>query len=200
MYNPKFEKLKEDLRTLAPGVLSQFLSEGHLKSCVFLAPGVGKALIEMGHTVGRYGTFREGHYTISVHIGNGNWVSVDPTFMQFHCQYQVSNLEDGIDGYESESDEEYEYRAVQELDQVFDYFSRIEEDGLNAYLIEPMHYNLPSIRQDLLHWEKTNMPGTDSWVQYFKNNEKRMEKWPQSRFTPHMAQRYHYWKELTERI
>ena len=119
-----FKNLQTDLRDLGLGVLGEHFLSGTVKSCLSTAPAVGNYLRELGYTVANYGGGREyyNHYDLSVKTIDQGWVSVDPTYMQFHVQHQID--EDDA--------------PITLLDPLMAHFDAITKNGLAAFEIIPL--------------------------------------------------------------
>lgn len=135
------------------GVLGTHFISGTLKTCSSTSPEVRAALHEMGHVTRSWGKTRSGHFNHAVLTSDAGWISVDPTFMQFYCQYQL----------DEEDDEEA-------LVPMFMHFRDILEDPLNAFEIE----QLPDRPGEGVPEQVPPMPyapayGGENWVEYNQN-------------------------------
>ena len=161
-----YSQLIYDLRSLGLGVLGEHFQSNTLKSCSGTAPAVMKALSELGHVVTNYGggrpeyRRRAGHFDLAVNTADQGWVSIDPTFMQFHVKY-------GRD-----------YRGEREADSVFDplmvYFQSILDDPINAFEIIPLEEGRTPYIGEIA--PPLSASQGKSWVEYFQNQEQYL-KW-----------------------
>lgn len=111
--------LREELRWLGRGVLGTHILGGTLRSCVSTAHEVANYLRERGFEVSNYGGGGGylGHFDLAVKVGD-EWVGVDPTYMQFHCRYDLDDDE-----------------SPEILRDLVDHLRAAEADGLSAFEI-----------------------------------------------------------------
>ena len=118
-----YNRLLTDLRSLGMGVLGTHFISGTLKTCSSTSPEVRAALHEMGHVTRSWGKTRSNHFNHAVLTNDAGWISVDPTFMQFYCRYQL---------------DEEEEEDVEALVPMLMHFRDIVDDPLNAFEIEQL--------------------------------------------------------------
>ena len=168
-----------DLRELGRGVLGIFFVENTIKSCSSTAPQVAMALMEMGNVVGTYGMGGAGHYDLSVRTSDMGWLSVDPTYMQFRCEYHIS-------------------AEPAELDTLLTYFEAGLRDPSKMFLVESLKGQdrpLQTYKAPNEMWQKVY---GSTWLDYFKRREQsaaksleRLDQGNPGRYTSRYAELLH---------
>ena len=87
-----YAQLLAALKKIGPSVVTAMVLAGTTKQCSSMSQEVAGYLQELGFIArkdvgaGIYG----GHYDLGVYTSDRGWISVDPTFIQFHCPISMS--------------------------------------------------------------------------------------------------------------
>lgn len=175
-----YTQLLTELRWLGPAVVMFLIEAGGTRQCQSAAQAVANYLQERGfaaRTDAGAGCYWS-HYDLAVYTADKGWVSVDPTYIQFHApvnEDQASDFAEG-DGYDmkSLSDEEWSRVMSRYFEPTVRWSVAAMRDGVKAFEIAPApHVKKESAPSEYASPKSWGSYFPDTWQEYWEKRRQR---------------------------
>ena len=202
-----YSNLMDELRWLGPASVMKLVHDGNTRQCGESAYTVTQYLIERGfiaRTDAGAGQYCD-HFDLVVHTADRGWVSIDPTYIQFHAPNNETHALDiaakklNITDVHSLPDDQQDKLVATFFEPTVEWSVSGMLDGIKAFEIAPAQH----IKKEILP-SKAEAPSPllriESWYDYWNRYRKMAENLIRDGRRP-MGKKETYWiTELARRL